>query len=87
MLDILRITAILVLPSLLGVFIFSQILVIKNRKPDKRLFELRLLYNPLFMQFLGRHYLTERAIFWRNVSWFCFVAYMAGMYCATTYLG
>jgi len=47
----------------------SQILMIFNRKPGVRLFQARFLYNPFAMQFRGRIYLTDRGLFWRNLSW------------------
>ena len=85
MLDVLRVSALVILPCTLFLFLLSQFLVIRNRNPEIKLFQLRLLYNPLIMQFRGRYYLTDRGIFWRNVSWLCFVAFMTGMYLATTY--
>jgi hypothetical protein len=47
----------------------SQVVMIFNRKPGVRLFQARLLYNPFLMQFRGRYYLTDRGLFWRNLSW------------------
>jgi len=49
--------------------VVAQILMVANRKSGVSLFQARLLFNPLIMQFLGRQYLTEKGIFWRNVSW------------------
>ena len=49
--------------------LISQFLIIANRKPGVGLFEKRVLYNPCFLQFGGRHTLSERGRLWRNVSW------------------
>ena len=46
----------------------SQLLIMVNRKPGIKLFQLRLVFNPFLIQFGGRYYLTNQGIYWRNVS-------------------
>ena len=53
----------------------GQVIIIANRKPAIKLFEPRLLFNPFFLQFGGRYLLTEKGIFWRNVSWTCCILF------------
>ena len=71
-LDFLRIFLIIVFLLAWLFAIASQLLMVAHRKPGIKLFEARFLYNPLMMQFWGHYCLTEKGIFWRNFSWFCF---------------
>jgi hypothetical protein len=50
----------------------GQWAMLMNRKPGVKLFDAAILGNPLAIQFFGRRFLTERGIFWRNVSWVSF---------------
>jgi hypothetical protein len=86
MLDVLRVSALIILPCVLLAFVLTQFCMVANRKPDVKLFQARLLYNPFNVQFQGRYYLTERGIYWRNISWVCFAFFMIGMFLATTFL-
>ncbi len=62
--------AIFVIVILLWILaVVAQILMVTNRKSGVKLFQAQFLFNPLHMQLLGRRYLTEKGIFWRNVSW------------------
>lgn len=68
-----RILSVVTVPFFFSLWLLcavSQVLMIINRKPGVRLFQARFLYNPFVMQFSGRAYLTDRGLFWRNLSWF-----------------
>jgi hypothetical protein len=51
------------------VVVGSQIAMLMNRKPGITLVEATFGGKALAIQVFGRRYLTERGIFWRNVSW------------------
>ncbi len=57
--------------------LFFQILMIRNRKPDVKLFDHRLMYNPFNVQFYGSEYLTLTGLKWRNLSWICYGVFAA----------
>lgn len=86
MLHMLRISALFILPSILFLFLVLQCLMISNRKPEVKLLQARLLYNPFLMQFRGKYYLTEKGIYWRNLSWVFLVIYVIGMHLTLTFL-
>ena len=65
----LKLAAIVIAAILWTICFVSQFMLIFNRKPGTKLFQLRLIVNPFFMQFGGRYYLSERGIYWRNISW------------------
>jgi ABC-type branched-subunit amino acid transport system permease subunit len=50
-------------------FVATQIAMLLNRKPGVKLFDVSIFGNPFVIQYYGRRYLTERGIFWRNISW------------------
>jgi hypothetical protein len=50
-------------------FLVSQLMMITNRKSGVKLFDASLFGNPFAIQFYGQKYLTDRGLFWRNVSW------------------
>jgi hypothetical protein len=52
--------------------LFFQFLMIANRKPEVKLFDQRLMYNPFNIQFYGAEYLTLNGLKWRNLSWICY---------------
>lgn len=52
-----------------------QVLMIVNRKPDVKVFDQRLMYNPFNIQFYGDQYLTLKGLKWRNLSWICYGAF------------
>jgi len=52
--------------------LFFQFLMIANRKPDVKLLDQRLMYNPFNIQFYGAEYLTLNGLKWRNLSWICY---------------
>jgi hypothetical protein len=52
--------------------LFFQFLMIANRKPDVKVFDQRLMYNPFNIQFYGDQYLTLKGLKWRNLSWICY---------------
>lgn len=54
---------------LLLVFNVSQQMILFCRKPGVKLFQLRLLFIPYFIQFLGTAALTDWGMFLRKVSW------------------
>ena len=65
-------------PFLAGLWVLGlifQVLMIANRKPGVRLFDQRLMYNPFSVQFYGDQYLTVRGLFWRNLSWICYIVF------------
>ena len=65
--------------SLFLLFGVAQVLMILNRKPGVKLFQARFLFDPFTMQYRGRFYLTERGLFWRNVSWASGAIFMLGL--------
>jgi hypothetical protein len=65
-------------PYLAGLWclgLFFQVLMIANRKPEVKLFDQRLMYNPFNVQFYGDTYLTLNGLKWRNLSWICYGAF------------
>jgi hypothetical protein len=59
--------------------LFSQIMMIFNRKAGVRLFDASLFGNPFAIQFFGRKYLSKRGVFWRNISWMSAVGLVFGI--------
>jgi hypothetical protein len=55
--------------------LFSQFLMIANRKPGVKFFDQRLMYNPFNIQFYGDQYLTLKGLKWRNLSWLYYGAF------------
>ena len=56
--------------------LFFQVPMIRNRKPDVKFFDRRLMYNPFNIQFYGDQYLTLKGLKWRNLSWLCYGAFV-----------
>ena len=57
--------------ALLFLSVVFQFLMLANRKPGVGLFQARFLYIPFNIQFAGNYFLSEKGVFWRNLSWFC----------------
>jgi hypothetical protein len=60
-----------------GAGLLFQVLMIRHRKPEVKLFDRRLMYNPFNAQFYGSEYLTLDGLKWRNLSWICYGVFAA----------
>lgn len=58
----------------LGVLL--QVLMVRNRKSEIKLFDKKILFNPFNLQLFGNKYLKEKGIYYRNKSWVCIALFI-----------